>query len=254
MELGEERRKSQKLMKSRSSESAEDWKRLFWRKLKLSVKQIFADIIQSIIFFFHQYFGWFYSLERTFLCFQTPANDSKAMLSGLPFHGKSTCHWECEQWQSNVNLPLFPCRSGAPCPPRPPPSGHERSYCFWPGLDKHWISTFPSGAFEKVSLLTEKKKPWLVLHLRTQRFMHRNDDITNLAGRHARILLHSLLNGSQISYINAGHTQWVPWRLHCVQKSQIPDPLTPLAARRGSTSPHVCCPPSPFTKCLMLSD
>lgn len=49
-------------------------------------------------------------------------------------------------------------------------------------------------------------------------------------------------NVLQISYINPGHKQWVHRRLNCAQQSQIPDPLSPLAARHGSTSPYLWCP------------
>lgn len=44
------------------------------------------------------------------------------------------------------------------------------------------------------------------------------------------------------------------WRLHSAQKSQIPGPLSLLAAQQSPTSLYLCCPPSPFTKCPTHSD
>lgn len=44
------------------------------------------------------------------------------------------------------------------------------------------------------------------------------------------------------------------WRLRSAQKSQIPGPLSLLAAQQSPTSLYLCCPPPPFTKCPTHSD
>lgn len=142
----------------------------------------------------------------------------------LPFDRKSTCHWEWEQWESNVNLPLSPSRSGELPSPAPPPSGHERSYCFWPGLDKPAV-LFLSEHLKNFHCCPRKPDlccvcgctdSWIIMTVKS-----------NLAGRLARILLRIFLNASQISYINAGHTMSTPTAPLCseISDSRPPQPV-----------------------------